>query len=172
MQYFLIKPGADDGEIFHYEMFDINPWDDCKTLYYKNAIVTAKVLLEWLPKLLAGNFSVHSQVGTPTYYGKRTEEDGLIDWQLDLMSIYNHIRAITRPYPGAFTFVKGSKMKIWEAYPFDTRIDFPEWTIGQIVWISPESELIVKCSGGLLRIVNYELENGTINMDDILSSSV
>src|SRR5580765_8290115 len=46
IHFFIIKPGVDDGDIFHYEMFDINEWDDCNTLYYKNVIVSKQVLLK------------------------------------------------------------------------------------------------------------------------------
>ncbi|MBK8606779.1 MAG: hypothetical protein IPN82_08085 [Chitinophagaceae bacterium] len=56
IQYFLIKAGVDDGDIFYFESFDINEWDTCRTLYYKNSIVTKRVLVKWIPELLKISF--------------------------------------------------------------------------------------------------------------------
>ena len=52
----------------------------------------------------------HSQA---TYFEKRTPEDGEIDWRWDRKRIYNWVRALTSPYPGAFTFYDGERVKIW-----------------------------------------------------------
>ncbi|MBK6991971.1 MAG: hypothetical protein IPH34_09120 [Chitinophagaceae bacterium] len=110
IQYFLIKAGVDDGDIFYFESFDINEWDTCRTLYYKNSIVTKRVLVKWIPELLKNKFQVVPQVGAPTYYPKRTVEDGLINWDFTVLDIYNLIRAITHPYPGAFSRITDAKL--------------------------------------------------------------
>jgi methionyl-tRNA formyltransferase len=153
--YFLMKPGVDDGDIFHQQMTDINEWDDCRTLYLKNSLVTSQVLLEYIPKLLEGNYKIYKQVGTPSYYPKRIAEDGLIDWNKDLYSIYNFIRAITHPYPGAFSYINKEKIYIWKAQPFDTRIDRLESAIGEIIYILGNKNFILKCKGGLLLVTEY-----------------
>jgi methionyl-tRNA formyltransferase len=46
---------------------------------------------------------------------KRRPEDGLIDWNRPVSRIYNWIRALTRPYPGAFTYLDGRKITIWKS---------------------------------------------------------
>ena len=50
LHFFIIKQGIDDGDVFHYEMFDINDWDDIKTLYFKNTYVSTRVLLKYIPQ--------------------------------------------------------------------------------------------------------------------------
>jgi len=51
-----------------------------------------------------------------SYFGGRTPEDGRIDWRRPAVEIYNLIRAVTTPYPGAFTFSPdGRKIIIWRA---------------------------------------------------------
>lgn len=160
MHYFLMKPGIDDGDVFHYEMFDINEWDDCNTLYYKNALLTDRVLASQIPKLLQNDYTVYKQEGIPSYYPKRTENDGRIDWNLDLFQIYNFIRALTKPYPGAFAYLNNVKIRIWKAQPFDTRIDTPEFKVGEICYIF-NNDLIIKVNGGMLLISNYEIEQNT-----------
>jgi methionyl-tRNA formyltransferase len=158
MQYFLIKDGVDDGDIFHYEMFDINEWDDCNTLYYKNSIVTERFFLNFIDKLFYNDVKFLKQQGIPTYYKKREMNDGKIDWNKSLFEIYNFIRALTHPYPGSFTFFNNKKVIIWKAQPFDTRIDSSEFAIGEICYIF-DGKLVVKSVGGLLLITEYSFED-------------
>lgn len=156
IHFFLIKPGIDDGDIFHYETFDILPWDTCKTLYYKNSLTTINTLKKYIPKLLNNEITLIPQQGEPTYYPKRTADDGVIDWNKNLFDIYNLIRAITKPYPGAFTFLDGNKVTIWNAQPFDTRISYPEKSIGEVIDIFDGGDIVVNALGGLLLIREYE----------------
>lgn len=156
--YFIINSGIDDGNIFHYQMVDINEWDDCETLYLKNSLVTSNTLLEFIPKIISGDYLSYEQLGKPTYYPKRTAEDGLIDWSKDYYEIFNFIRAITYPYPGAFSFIESKKIIIWGAKPFDSRIDKLSWKIGEIIYVLPNNNFIIKCRGGLLLVTDYETE--------------
>jgi len=56
----------------------------------------------------------------PTYH-VRKPEDGLINFEKPAEVVYNLIRALTKPYPGAFTYVQGRKMIIWEAEKVSSR---------------------------------------------------
>jgi methionyl-tRNA formyltransferase len=152
IHYFLIKPGIDDGDIFHVDSFDINEWDDCNTLYLKNLILTKKILLKALPMLKSGHFKTIEQKGEPTYYPKRTPADGAINWDLTVFEIYNFIRALTKPYPGAFTFLNGKQVSIWKAQPFDTRIVYPEALTGEVVETFQNNQFVVNCNSGLLLV--------------------
>lgn len=155
IHYFLIKNGVDDGDIFHYEKFDINEWDDCRTLYYKNSIITKRVLLKWIPNLLEGKFEIKPQIGTPTYYPKRTPEDGIIDWTKSVYEIYNFVRALTHPYPGAFSYLNNKKITIWKAQPFDTQIDYKNADEGEIVEYFDDGNFLINCNSGLLLVTEY-----------------
>jgi methionyl-tRNA formyltransferase len=114
MHLFFIKPGVDDGDIFDTEIYDINEFDTIKTLYFKYSITIRDMLLRNLPKILDGTITIRNQIGEPSYYKKRTPEDGLIDWEnMDVWQIYNFVRAQTKPYPGAFGFIDGIKYQVW-----------------------------------------------------------
>lgn len=158
MHYFFIKQGIDDGDIFHYEMFDINEWDDIKTLYYKNSIVTLNVLKEFIPKILNNSIEINTQKGESSYYPKRTKEDGRIDWNKPVLDIYNLIRAVTKPYPGAFTYFQGTEIIIWKAQPFDTRLDKMEFQPGQVTNIFMNGDFIIKCGDGLMLVTEFQTE--------------
>lgn len=153
---FLIKPGADDGDVFATDSFDITPFDDIKTLYYKSAIVVGRMILENLAVLLSGEIKYSPQQGIPSYFPKRSEKDGLIDWEnMDVYQIYNLIRASTRPYPGAFGYIDGGTIRIWRARPFDTRITYPKAPYGKVVE-EFNGVKIVNCLGGLLLLEEWE----------------
>ncbi len=160
LHFFLIKPGVDDGDVFHYEIFDINEWDDCNTLYLKNVLVSRQVILQYAGKLLQGDYHVIPQEGEPSYYPKRTADDGLIDWNKNLFEIHDFIRAITRPFPGAFSYLPGGKWIIWKAQPFDTKIQFPGAVAGEIVEVFGNGQFLVYCTGGSLLVTGYQAENG------------
>lgn len=156
IHYFLIQAGIDDGDIFTYKDFDINEFDDIETLYYKNALTTRDVLIEYIPKLLNNDYNVTPQVGKASYYPKRTPEDGQIDWEkMDVYEIYNFIRAQTKPYPGAFGNINNTIYKIWKARIFDTRIAYPDKKYGDIIEMF-DQKILVNCRGGLLLIDEYE----------------
>jgi methionyl-tRNA formyltransferase len=50
-----------------------------------------------------------------SYFGRRKPEDGRIDWRWPARRIFNLVRAVTHPYPGAFCFAGGRKLMVWEA---------------------------------------------------------
>ena len=165
---FLMTPGVDDGDILEHEIFDITQWDTCKTIYYKISITQKQILERLIPKLLSNNFERHSQIGEPTFYPKRTPDDGLIDWSKPMIEIYNLIRAVTRPYPGAFSFNDDQRINIWNSQPFDTKIQY-ESLSGTIVEKFSNDDFLVKCKEGLLLVTDYD---GAIAVGDLLKSSV
>jgi len=109
---FLMTPGVDDGDVLEHEIFDITQWDTCQTIYYKISIIQKQILEKLIPKLISNNFKKNPQIGEPTFYPKRTPDDGLIDWSKPMIEIYNLIRALTKPYPGAFTFQNKNRINI------------------------------------------------------------
>ncbi|HTO94435.1 MAG TPA: formyltransferase family protein [Bacteroidota bacterium] len=156
LHFFLMTPGIDDGDVFHYEMFDVNAWDTCRTLYMKIAIVTKRVLERWIPRLIAGDYALEPQQGEPSFYPARRPADGRIDWSRTMTEIYNFIRAQTRPYPGAFTTAGGARVNIWGAQPFDTRIAFPGARAGEVLDTFDTGEFVVNCNSGLLLVTESE----------------
>ncbi|MBS1258699.1 MAG: Bifunctional polymyxin resistance protein ArnA [Candidatus Scalindua arabica] len=157
MHLFLIKSGVDDGDVFDFTTFDINEFDDIETLYFKYAIVYKKLMLRSLPGLLQGSFTAFPQNGEPSYYARRTQSDGLIDWEtMDVWQIYNFTRAQTKPYPGAYAFMNGKKYTIWKCRIFDTRLTYKKAQYGECVE-EFEGKMIINCRGGLLLLDEFEV---------------
>lgn len=156
---FLLNSGVDSGDIIDIEDFDINDFDTCKTIYYKISILSRKMILNNIDKIFNNEIKVIKQLGEPTYYKKRTPEDGQIDWtKMSLYDIHNFIRALTEPYPGAFTYYKKSKIILWQAQIFDTRITYYGVKEGEVVEVFDSGDFVVNCNGGLLLITVYSKE--------------
>lgn len=168
---FVLQPGVDDGDIVGLRVYDINPWDTCRTVYYKTAIAQAELIHRHLPEILAGRFARLPQTGDPFYYPKRTPQQGLIDWSADAETICRLIRGVTRPYPGAFTTLRGEDLRIWGAQPF-SRDFFQGEAAGRVCFISQaeECEFVVACRGGSVLVTDADLAGRSLSVGDLLGS--
>ncbi len=125
----LLNEGVDTGKIVAQKAIKITLADTCQTLYHKVAAAGRAMLREILPQLEKGCLpQIEQNEGEATEMPKRRPQDGIIDWQKNAMQLFNWVRALTHPYPGAFTFLRGQKLYIWEAriahYPqMDKHID-------------------------------------------------
>lgn len=108
----------DAGDIVDQQAVPIGPEDPARDVAARVATAARAVLERSLDRLLAGRPPRRPQdEAQATYCGRRTPADGRIDWQRDARSIFNLVRAVTHPYPGAFTEVDGKRLFIWWARP-------------------------------------------------------
>jgi len=117
---FYIAEQVDAGDIIAQKAIDIDISDNAETLDRKITSLYIEVLEENLPLIAAGKSPrIPQDHSRATYACKRIPEDGLIDWTKPTRQIYNLIRGLVDPYPGAFTFVKAGadagKLYIWSA---------------------------------------------------------
>lgn len=112
----VLEPGADEGDIVSQRRIPITFEDDCATIYQKVSESECEMLDEVLPLIQQGRMPRLKQDSSQaTVMPKRRPEDGLIDWNWTSRRIYDWIRALTQPYPGAFTYLSGRKINIWKA---------------------------------------------------------
>jgi len=150
------KPDA--GDIIARKKIEIAFEDDVYTLYMKMTEAARQLMKEILPKLNDGTFDRTPQTGISSYFGGRKPEDGLIDWQKDALSLYNLTRAVTHPYPGAFTHLGRKKVFIWKSLPDD---DSHDAMAGKVLSSRP---LKVAAGKGTLTLLRLQLE-GEREMD-------
>jgi len=156
LHYMLEKPDA--GDIVAQKKVDIDFEDNVYTVYMKMAEAARELMKGILPQLNEGTFTRKPQMGVSSYFGGRKPEDGIVVWEKDALSIYNLTRAITHPYPGAFTYLDGKKFYIWRAFPEDlSRNELP----GRVVSLEP---FTVSTGKGGLRLLSVQLE-GEEEMD-------
>jgi methionyl-tRNA formyltransferase len=74
-----------------------------------------------LPSLVAGTAPhIPQDLTQGAYYGGRKAEDGRIDFAWPAKRIHDFVRALTRPYPGAFADIAGQRVVIWRTRLLDT----------------------------------------------------
>jgi methionyl-tRNA formyltransferase len=110
---------ADAGDIVGQKIVPIAPEDTACTLYGKLCDAAGILLDELLPLMKMGQAPrIPQNIALGSYFGGRRPEDGRIDWRWPAVRIYNLIRAVTNPYPGAFCLLKdGSRLMIWWGTP-------------------------------------------------------
>lgn len=114
--FFEIKKGIDDGPILVQKHFTINDEDDASNVEEKLLVAEALALDEWLPNLIAAPLQgIPQDHNQATWFGRRTPEDGLIDWNGSDKEILRLIRASAPPHPGAFTYFNDVKVRILQA---------------------------------------------------------
>lgn len=158
---------ADSPNVFATEMFSITPHDDIRTAQYKNMICSKNLIRKLLEAYKSGSINIRTKSKDfDSWYQKRTASDGKIDFHDRTRSIYNLIRGVAAPFPGAFAFLNDKRVTIWEAHPFDEMIDFSMYAPGEVIDCF-DGKLIVRTVDGSLLIDRYECEQ-EINIGAIL----
>jgi len=112
----LLDDGVDTGDVIAQRRFPIEEHDTCATVYDKVARSEEEMLREVMPLIHAGRMPRRAQNhAEATVMPKRTPADGIIDWSRTTRQLYDWVRALTHPYPGAFTTVEGRRVWVWKA---------------------------------------------------------
>ncbi|MEO7114265.1 MAG: formyltransferase, partial [Caldimonas sp.] len=107
---------ADAGRIVDQQSVPILPDDTARQVFDKVTVAAEQVLWRSLPSLIAGDVRWRpNDVAAGSYFGGRRPEDGRIDWSAPASAIYNLIRAVAPPYPGAFTDIGGRRFVVAKA---------------------------------------------------------
>jgi len=85
-------------------------------VFDKVTVAAEQTLWRVLPALLAGEAPhLPNDLAAGSYYGGRKPEDGRVDWSQPAARVYNLIRAVAPPYPGAFTDLDGTRFVVARA---------------------------------------------------------
>lgn len=160
MYLFQLTPEVDDGDVLDLVEFKITPHDDVLTLYHKNCVISTRMFLRQLPRILAGEATAAPQSdGEPTYLPKRTPAQGGIAWNQPARRIENLVRAVAPPYPGAFTYLGDRECRIDQAHVFDPTIRYDD-PPGTIVDAFPNGHFVVTTADEPLYVRSYSMEGG------------
>jgi len=109
-----VDAGVDTGNILNERTFPISVDDTIADLQRIADQAFPEMLLEVIAQIEDGTVEARKQDEShASYYPLRFPDDGLILWDLyTAEQIHNRIRALTDPYPGAFTFIKGQRVKL------------------------------------------------------------
>lgn len=162
-------PDLDSGNIYEQFMVPITQKDTAKTVYDKfNNIIEMKVS-ETVKKVLEG-FKGKKQEGEGTYCCTRLPEDGLIDWNQSSIQIDRLVRALTKPYPGAFTYFEGKKLIIWDSELSEKGKVYEGRIPGRVVAVHKNLGVEVLTGNSSLIIKNIEYGGKETNASEIIHS--
>lgn len=171
---FHLNETVDGGDLVSQERVQVDADDTAAEVYERVCSATIRLIRDAFPKIAAGTAPRTPQnPEAGSFTCARTPDDGLIDWSRPTLEIYNLIRALGRPYPGAFTYLRGRRLTIWGARPV---IDGPIYVgrvPGRVVQRYPtEGSVDVLTGDGVLRIEVVEStgEDGPAPASSVLRS--
>jgi methionyl-tRNA formyltransferase len=144
----IVDATADSGEIVGQVVLDIARDETATTLFQRLAEAHVQLIRELVPGLVTRTAPrLPQDPRRASSWPKRTPADGIIDWETRAPYLYDWVRAQTRPYPGAFTFLGDEKVIVWGARPVDLEGSEPAGTIVEVSSAGP----VVACGeGGLV----------------------
>ncbi len=157
----LMDPGLDTGPVLTQVRTPIAPSDTAESLHDRLATLGAELLLETLPQWVAGAITPQPQPADGATYARKIErQDGLLDWSLPSVRLWNRVRGLV-PWPGAFLSralpgVPPAVLKVWEARP---EVGTTGGTPGEVLSADPTG-IVVRCGEGSLRLLVLQREGG------------
>lgn len=156
--FFVLEPAADSGAILAQALFEVSEQDDAASVTRKMETAIDRALDDWLPHLVRGVWNpVPQDDAQATFYGRRAPADGLIPWELPASEIRALVRAATRPHPGAYTYARHHKLRVWRVEA-ETGLAY-RGVVGRILAEDANKGFLVQTGDGLLWLSDVSFEN-------------
>lgn len=153
---------ADAGPLFHQEFFDIPHGADVTALYELAIRHLARGICHVYRRICNDTLSsVPQDDARATYRAKRVPADGWIDFSKSAEDVDRLVRAVSRPYPGAYTYYAGRKVKFWHSR-LKPRLAY-KGSPGQIL-LKRGGELYVQCCDYPLWLSDAESDGASVEL--------
>lgn len=162
----LMNDKCDDGDIVKQVCILVEDEDTGAIILTKYNNIYPSMVEEIIDDIESDNvIAIPQNVSKATYFGKRTPDDGHINWEWQKERIHNWVRALANPYPGAFSFCGGIKIII-------NRISYTEHGFQDTVTNGTVVDIIdgtpyVKVQNGVIALIDFETEY-LFKVNDIL----
>ena len=160
--FFVLQRGVDDGAILAQCDFQVTEDDDVQSLIDKTLNAMDRALERLLHGLLEGNIEPVAQCDQDaSYYGRRSPEDGVIDWSKSAEEISRLVRATADPYPGAYSFIEDRKIVLQKVTVLDG-LNVTGVT-GRILSVDASADCFtVQCGIAALQVDAYSVSGGWV----------
>ena len=149
--------GLDTGDMLLKKEIEISSDMTAGELHDAMAVLGAQVLKETLSELKKGTLVRKPQDDSLSSYAPIiTKEVGLMDWNKTAQQVHDLVRG-TSPWPGAYTFLNESKMRVWKTC-VSTMENNKSHLPGEIVKVD-DNGLLVKCSDGYIVISELQFDS-------------
>lgn len=165
---FALGDGVDDGPVYGQEAIDVGPNDYIGELVARCNAASVVLVERCISGILDGSLVPAVQDGVASYGAQRSPEDGAIDWAAPAASIARLVRAVSRPYPGASTWLDGRLVRIWRAGEYRAAAVYGG--PGQILCL-PGGQVVVATGKGAVEIEEAEDDGGQSVMAALRRSS-
>jgi methionyl-tRNA formyltransferase len=148
---------ADHGDIIAQRAVPISVEDTALTLSRKLTVAARGVVGDTYPLIASGRAPrLPQDHAAATRFGRRRPADGLIDWGSSAWRIYNLVRAVAHPFPGAFTHWGRRRVFVWEARPPRDRRH--AGTPGHVLGVNASRSLDVAAGDGVLEVTRLQVD--------------
>lgn len=161
------KPDA--GRLVDQESVPIGPNDTAAEVFARVTNAAQKVIRRAIPRLVDGSALLIAQdLGKGSYFGGRKPEDGRIDWGQGAQAVHNLVRAVAPPYPGAFTTIGVTELKILKTRLLNTKLPNIE---GPALLFNPESSQFIAqfVDGSALEVLEMQFDSAPFTAARFLS---
>ena len=156
----------DSGDILAQLVLPLSGTETAEDLSEVAAIMGADLLSQALDDIEGGRERPRPQEGEPVYCSMLRKEDGLIDWFSPLLDIDAKIRAFY-PWPGAFTYFRGMRLNVLEAFPFPhvtfaagpNSLDFEDAVPGTLLGLDKSRGIMVQTIDGLIALRRLQVQH-------------
>lgn len=158
---------ADAGDIVAQQRVAIDAQDNALTLHRKLVACATELLEGALPAMKRGEIAARPQNHSDaTLVGRRTPDDGRINWAWPAQRVNNLVRAVTDPWPGAFAFAGTLKFVVWKGR---VHADAPPAKPGTVLSVDP---FLIACGDGALEVLTGQSDNGVYMNGSQLAQSL
>ena len=145
----------DDGDMVAQKQVPIDDHDTALSLHGKLAAAAGELMAAVLPEIQERkNKRCPQDASAASYFGGRGPADGLINWNQDAVCVCNLVRAVTRPYPGAFSFLGNRKCIFWDVAVSETRANARPGTV------LANDPMTIACGKGAITVRFGQTEDG------------
>jgi len=158
-----IAPGLDAGNILFQYAIEIGAEDTVADLYRCLNDVQRRALGETVEHFLDGDPGKPQDELHASYGCTRLPDDGEIDWSAPSIVIDRLVRALARPFPGAFTYLDQKRLTVWRAARLAYAPRYDGRIPGRVVNVERSEGFVDVLTGdGMLRVFEVQIEGGEV----------
>jgi methionyl-tRNA formyltransferase len=149
---FKLDGGVDTGPVLAQQTLPLGPRESASTLYQRVNDAHRALILEHWGRIASGQVHLRAQdPAQATTWPGRTPEQGRLEASMTVAEADRLVRAVTRPYPGAFIDVDGRRLRVWSADP----------AAGPTTGQDASGNVLLRFADGFLRVVDADWEAGS-----------
>lgn len=164
---FYFTEGIDEGDIIAQRSFEIKYSDYISDIYKRMEWHAIEILKTELPNISNNTINTWKQpVSEPIkVWPMRSPEDGIINWEQSAEQIYNFIRAQSRPYPGAYTYMNHTKVHIWKSKVIESigNNELNHCKCGDMIKCETGFGFLAVTGSGILKVEDYTIDELRVN---------